>query len=78
VLVYENSALNILGVWQFRVVVQSGTGWISALPPKADIGTQPRDVRFVPEADIRVVGKPETLVPKTQEELLKTFADQAV
>src|SRR5215472_13559053 len=24
----------------------------SALPPKADIGTQPRDVRFVPKADI--------------------------
>ena len=26
---------------------------MSALPPKADIGTQPRDVRFVPTADIR-------------------------
>src|SRR5262249_28266666 len=25
---------------------------MSALPPKADIGTQPRDVRFVPKADI--------------------------
>ena len=25
-----------------------------ALPPKADIGTQPRDVRFVPKADIQV------------------------
>jgi len=24
---------------------------MSALPPKADIGTQPRDVRFVPKAD---------------------------
>jgi hypothetical protein len=24
---------------------------MSALPPKADIGTQPRDVRFVPIAD---------------------------
>ena len=24
---------------------------MSALPPKADIGTQPRNVRFVPEAD---------------------------
>jgi hypothetical protein len=23
-----------------------------ALPPKADIGTQPRDVRFVPKADM--------------------------
>ena len=30
---------------------------MSALPPKADIGTQPRDVRFVPEADIRGLGK---------------------
>ena len=25
---------------------------MSALPPIADIGTQPRDVRFVPKADI--------------------------
>jgi hypothetical protein len=25
---------------------------ISAIPPKADIGTQPRNVRFVPKADI--------------------------
>ena len=25
---------------------------MSALPPKADIGSQPRDVRFVPKADI--------------------------
>jgi hypothetical protein len=25
---------------------------MSALPPKADMGTQPRDVRFVPLADI--------------------------
>jgi hypothetical protein len=25
---------------------------MSALPSKADIGTQPRDVRFVPQADI--------------------------
>jgi len=25
---------------------------MSALPPKADIGTQSRNVRFVPEADI--------------------------
>jgi len=25
---------------------------VSALPPKADIGTRPRDVRFVPKADI--------------------------
>jgi len=27
---------------------------MSALPPKADIGTQPRDVRFVPKADISI------------------------
>jgi hypothetical protein len=26
---------------------------MSALPPKADIGTQPRNVRFVPQADIK-------------------------
>jgi hypothetical protein len=26
---------------------------MSALPPKADIGTQQRDVCFVPKADIR-------------------------
>ena len=26
---------------------------MSALPPKADIGTQPRNVRFVPIADIK-------------------------
>jgi len=25
---------------------------MSALPPKADIGTQPHDVRFVPKADM--------------------------
>jgi hypothetical protein len=28
-------------------------GSMSALPPKADIGTQPRDVRFVPIADMQ-------------------------
>ena len=27
---------------------------MSALPPKADIGTQPLNVRFVPKADIRL------------------------
>ena len=26
---------------------------MSALPPKADIETQPRDVRYVPKADMR-------------------------
>src|SRR5215470_8542150 len=30
---------------------------MSALPPKADIGTQPCDVRFVPKADILRCGK---------------------
>ena len=33
--------------------VQNTCGYeppMSALPPKADIGTQPRDVRFVPKA----------------------------
>src|SRR5262249_22026173 len=30
---------------------------MSALPPKADIGTQPRNVRFVPKADIRRCSK---------------------
>ena len=30
---------------------------MSALPPKADIGTQSRDVRFVPKADILHCGK---------------------
>src|SRR6516162_1344261 len=36
---------------------QKQTSWhlqpMSALPPKADIGTQPCDVCFVPKADIR-------------------------
>jgi len=27
---------------------------MSALPPKADIGTQPRDVRLVPKADVEL------------------------
>src|SRR5262249_14454353 len=30
-------------------------GSMSALPPKADIGTQSRNVRFVPEADILAI-----------------------
>ena len=29
---------------------------MSALPPKADIETQPRDVRFVPKADTPLLG----------------------
>ena len=28
---------------------------VSALPPKADIGTRPRDVRFVPKAEVAVI-----------------------
>ena len=35
---------------------------MSALPPKADIGTQPRDVRFVPKADICGAAKRPTKV----------------
>jgi hypothetical protein len=35
---------------------------MSAFPPKADIGTQPRNVRFVPKADVigrsRLASKP--------------------
>ena len=31
---------------------------MSALPPKADIGTQPRNFRFVPEGDIKGIGSP--------------------
>src|SRR6516162_4306045 len=41
----------------FRKLIQIGAhsqrfGPMSALPPKADIGIQPCDVRFVPKADI--------------------------
>jgi hypothetical protein len=39
------SALGQKQTWQ-RIFL------MSALPPKADIGTQSRDVRFVPKADI--------------------------
>src|SRR5262245_14034768 len=40
---------------------------MSALPPKADIGTQPRNVRVVPKADIRwrdwdVCSKPKPVI----------------
>jgi hypothetical protein len=31
---------------------------MSALPPKADIGTQPLNVRFVPKADITTAAAP--------------------
>jgi hypothetical protein len=39
------SALGQKQTWQHILLM-------SALPPKADMGTQPRDVRFVPIADI--------------------------
>jgi hypothetical protein len=39
------SALGQKQTWQ-RILV------MSALPPKADIGTQSRNVRFVPKADM--------------------------
>jgi hypothetical protein len=32
-----------------------GVRAMSALPPKADIGTRSRDVRFVPKADIKSI-----------------------
>ena len=35
---------------------------VSALPPKADIGTQPRDVCFVPVADITIGAQASQLV----------------
>ena len=37
---------------------------MSALPPKADIGTQLRDVRFVPKADIAVHAKCDRVSPR--------------
>src|SRR5262249_48681925 len=45
----RGSMMSALGQKQTLQLIRS----MSALPPKADIGTQPRDVRFVPEADIR-------------------------
>jgi len=36
---------------------------MSALPPKADIGTQSRNVRYVPKADMRDPAKTAYLVP---------------
>jgi hypothetical protein len=39
--------MSALGQKQTSEVVQS----MSALPPKADIGSQPRDVRFLPKGD---------------------------
>jgi hypothetical protein len=42
-----------------------GLVWaMSALPPKADIETQPRDVRFVPKADIETQPRDVRFVPK--------------
>ena len=44
----ENGLMSALGQKRTLGHVRA----MSALPPKADIGTQPRDVRFVPIADI--------------------------
>ena len=41
---------------------------MSALPPKADIGTQSRDVRFVPEADSCSAAK--RLISRLQSQVL--------
>ena len=38
--------MSVLGQTLQRILV------MSALPPKADIGTQPHNVRFVPKADM--------------------------
>jgi hypothetical protein len=35
----------------------NGLAAMSALPLKADLGTQPRDVRFVPKTDIHHPGE---------------------
>ena len=43
--------MSALGQKRTSEVVQS----MSALPPKADIGTQSRNVCFVPKADIRIL-----------------------
>jgi len=37
---------------------------MSALPPKADIGTQSRNVRFVPKADINLARTATALSPR--------------
>ena len=43
---------------------------MSALPPKADIGTQSRDVRFVPKADIRpLIRSTRRHAPETSREI---------
>ena len=42
-------SMSVMGQKQTFRIVRA----MSALPPKADIGTQSRDVRFVPKADIR-------------------------
>jgi hypothetical protein len=53
-------------------------GTTSALPPKADIGTQLRDVRFVPIADIghlfdHLVGAYQQALGNRKAELLRRF-----
>jgi|307.fasta_scaffold547533_2 hypothetical protein len=54
---------------------------MSALPPKADIRTQPRDVRFVPKADIQELRAPGTRSPRpnaaTLTEVLAEEVDSA-
>jgi hypothetical protein len=51
-----NSPMSALGQKQTLRPVQS----MSALPPKADIGTQPRDVRFVPSGREHVQQNPQS------------------
>jgi isopentenyl diphosphate isomerase/L-lactate dehydrogenase-like FMN-dependent dehydrogenase len=46
---------------------------MSALPPKADIGTQPRDVRFVPKANI-----PESGGLRQRDDLIDVLFDGGV
>ena len=54
---------------------------MSALPPKADIGTQPCDVRFVPKADVSRCSKTDSLTPSKMRlagrKLLAGFLDAA-
>ena len=50
--------MSALGQKQTSMHVQP----MSALPPKADIGTQPRDVRFVPKTEVAVIRSVELIV----------------
>jgi hypothetical protein len=47
---------------------------MSALPPIADIGTQSRNVRFVPEADISSACQSRCISPKTGMPITGTHA----